>query len=54
LTCVPPDPTFRIEGKDGYGIPGELAVFDLDATGRATRVRFGENHMERIETWEDH
>ncbi len=45
--------TFRVETKDGYGIPGELAVFEVGAAGRVTRVRFGENYTERIETWED-
>ena len=45
--------TFRVESKDGYGIPGELAAFEVDATGRVVRVRFGENYTERIETWED-
>jgi len=45
--------TFRVESKDGYGIPDELAVFEVDATERMTRVRFGENYTERIETWED-
>jgi hypothetical protein len=36
--------TFRVETKDGYGLPGELAVFDVDASGRPTRVRLGELH----------
>lgn len=45
--------TFRVETTDGYGVPGELAVFELDAGGRVRRVRFGENWTERIDTWED-
>ncbi len=45
--------TFRVETKDGYGIPGELAVFEVDPAGRVTRVRFGENFTDRIESWED-
>lgn len=45
--------TFRVETPDGYGIPGELVVFELDAAGRVKRARFGENHSERIEAWED-
>jgi hypothetical protein len=45
--------TFRVETRDGYGIPGELVVFEVDATGRVTRVRFGENYTERVESWED-
>jgi hypothetical protein len=28
-------------------------VFELDASGRVKRARFGENSSERIETWED-
>jgi D-alanyl-D-alanine carboxypeptidase len=45
--------TFRVETTDGYGIPGELVVFETDPTGRVRRARFGENYTERIETWED-
>jgi hypothetical protein len=45
--------TFRVESKDGYGIPGELAVFEVDSAGRVTRVRMGENYTDRIESWED-
>jgi D-alanyl-D-alanine carboxypeptidase len=44
---------FRVETRDGYGIPGELAVFEVDATGRVTRAKFGENYAERIDRWED-
>jgi CubicO group peptidase (beta-lactamase class C family) len=44
--------TFRIETRDGYGNPGELAVFEVDATGRVTRAKFGQNYTERIESWE--
>jgi CubicO group peptidase (beta-lactamase class C family) len=44
---------FRVETTDGYGIPGELVVFETDPAGRVTRARFGENYSERIETWED-
>lgn len=44
--------TFRVETPDGYGVPGELVVFELDAAGRVTRARFGENYSERIEAWE--
>ncbi len=32
---------------------GELAVFEVDAAGRVTRARFGENYTERIGSWED-
>jgi CubicO group peptidase (beta-lactamase class C family) len=45
--------TFRVETTDGYGIPGELVVFETDPAGRVTRARFGENYSERMETWED-
>jgi len=45
--------TFRVETTDGYGIPGELVVFETDPAGRVTRARFGENYSERIGTWED-
>ena len=45
--------TFRVETKDGYGMAGELVIFEVDAAGRVTRARFGENYTERIESWED-
>jgi len=45
--------TFRVETTDGYGVPGELVVFETDPAGRVTRARFGENYTERIETWAD-
>lgn len=45
--------TFRVETKDGYGIPAELVVFEVDAAGRVTRAKFGENYTQRIESWED-
>ncbi len=45
--------TFRVETTDGYGIAGERVVFQVDVAGRVTRVKFGENYIERIETWED-
>ncbi len=45
--------TYRVETKDGYGIPGELVVFETDRNGRVTRAKFGQNYTERIERWED-
>lgn len=33
--------------------PGRRMVFEVDAAGRVTRVRFGENYTERIASWED-
>jgi len=45
--------TFRVETKDGYGIPAELVVFEVDTAGRVTRAKFGENYTQRIESWED-
>jgi D-alanyl-D-alanine carboxypeptidase len=44
--------TFRVETTDGFGIPGELVVFETDPAGRVRRARFGENYTERVETWE--
>ena len=43
--------TFRVETKNGYGIPGELVVFELDAAGRVVRIRTGETWADRIEAW---
>ncbi len=48
-----PDPLLAPATLDGYGIPGELVVFEVDPAGRVRRARFGENYTERIETWED-
>ena len=43
--------TFRVDTKNGYGIPGELVVFEHDATGHVMRMRTGETWADRIETW---
>jgi D-alanyl-D-alanine carboxypeptidase len=43
--------TFKVESDNGYGIPGELVVFELDASGRVTRVKLGENYADPIDQW---
>jgi CubicO group peptidase (beta-lactamase class C family) len=43
--------TFRVETDNGYGIAGELVVFELDGTGRVRRLRVGENYAEPVEQW---
>ena len=43
--------TFRMEMTDGYANNGELVVFELDTTGRVTRVKIGENYTEPIADW---
>jgi D-alanyl-D-alanine carboxypeptidase len=42
---------FRAEAKDGYASHGEAVVFELDAGGRVTRVRVGQNYLEAVESW---
>src|SRR6266545_1551680 len=42
--------TFRAEDTDGYASHGEPVVFELDATGRASRMRVGENSLDAVET----
>ena len=44
---------FRVETANGYGIPGELARFELDGACRVTGIRLGENYSERVESWDD-
>ena len=41
--------TFRAEDEDGYGVPGASVVFELDADGRARRMRMGENDVEVVD-----
>jgi hypothetical protein len=44
-SLVPVAPhTFRMEGEDGTGPVGELAVFELGADGRVARLRLGANY----------
>ena len=43
--------TFRADAKDGYASHGEAVVFELDAGGRATRVRVGQNYLDAVESW---
>jgi hypothetical protein len=44
-------PGCRIETKDGFGSPGELIVFELDAEGRVRQVRIGENYAYPVTEW---
>jgi hypothetical protein len=43
--------TFRAEDTDGYASHGEPVVFELDAAGRARRMRVGENSLDAVDTW---
>ena len=45
------DHAFRSEDTDGYASHGEPVVFELDATGRARRMRVGENTYDAVESW---
>jgi hypothetical protein len=50
LTPVAPH-TFRIESSNGYGAPGELAIFELGADGRAASLKVGEHRRYRVAEW---
>jgi D-alanyl-D-alanine carboxypeptidase len=43
--------TFRVETKDGFGLPGELIVFEMDGDGRIARVKLGANYVMPITDW---
>jgi CubicO group peptidase (beta-lactamase class C family) len=43
--------TFRAETDNGYGIPGELVVFEMDDAGRVARVKLGENYADPVARW---
>jgi hypothetical protein len=42
---------FRVETKDGFGIPGEHILFEMDASGRVARVKLGVNYVMPIAEW---
>jgi len=51
-TLVPvSEHTFRVETKDGYGSHGERVVFELDGSGKVTRVTIGYNHTLPVAEW---
>ncbi len=43
--------TFRVETKDGFGIPGERVVFEMDGNGRVARVKLGVNYVMPVTEW---
>jgi hypothetical protein len=43
--------TFRMSSPDGYSSRGELAVFELDDTGRVARVKLAENYTFPVAEW---
>ena len=43
--------TFRVDTANGYGIPGELVVFEVDGAGRVTRVRLGDMYADPVDRW---
>ena len=42
---------FRAEDTDGYASHGEPVVFELDAAGRARRMRVAENTLDAVDGW---
>jgi D-alanyl-D-alanine carboxypeptidase len=43
--------TFRVETRDGFGVNGELVVFELGDDGRVVRVKSGDNYLMPIKEW---
>jgi len=43
--------TFRMETREGYASPGELAVFELGPDGRVQRIKVGANYIEPVPAW---
>jgi len=50
LTPVAPH-TFRIESSNGFGAPGELAIFELGPDGLAASLKVGEHRQYRVAEW---
>jgi len=50
LTPVGPH-TFRIESSNGFGAPGELAIFELGPDGHAASLKVGEHRRYRVAEW---
>jgi hypothetical protein len=40
-----------METTDGYANNGELVVFEVDSTGRVSRLKIGENYTEPVTDW---
>ncbi len=43
--------TFRIETEENFGSEGELAIFELDESGKVTRLVMGNVYAEAIDEW---
>lgn len=43
--------TFRIETEENFGSEGELAVFELDESGKVSRVFMGNVYTEPVDSW---
>ena len=42
---------FRVETKDGFGVNGELVVFEIGSDGRVARVKSGDNLLTPTNAW---
>ena len=42
---------FRVETKDGFGVNGELVVFEIGSDGRVARVKSGDNFLTPTNAW---
>ena len=43
--------SFRMQGKNGWGANGELAVFEFDAAGKVTRLSTGDTYATPVDHW---
>lgn len=43
--------TSRAEDTAGYAGHGEPVLFEMDAAGRARRMRVGENYLDAVDAW---
>ena len=54
LTTLTPvaEHVFRCESADGYSPVGEMAVFEVDAGGKVQRLKYGDNYVYPVTTWD--
>jgi hypothetical protein len=43
--------TFRIETNEHFGNNGELAVFELDESGKVVRLTMGNSYSHPVPAW---
>jgi hypothetical protein len=43
--------TFRIETEENFGSEGELAIFEMDASGKVVRLVMGNGYVDAVDQW---